>query len=80
MENAFSAPMDEVIKLEIEIWSTGMVLEAGEKLVLKVSGHFMAAVKIEALQGTFSVCNEGSHVVYYGVELASYVEVPVAQT
>ena len=74
MGNAFSAPMDEVMRLEIEIWSTRIVFETGEKLVLKVSGHSIAPVNFEA----FPVCNEGSHVVYYENQRTSYIEVPAA--
>ena len=49
MGKASSAPVDEVMRLEIEIWSTGMVLEAGERLVLKVSEHSIALVDFGAL-------------------------------
>ena len=49
MGKASSAPVDEVMRLEIEIWSTGMVLEAGERLVLKVSEHSIAPVDFGAL-------------------------------
>ncbi|KAJ5370561.1 Alpha/Beta hydrolase protein [Penicillium cataractarum] len=43
----------EPMRLEIEIWPTGMLFEPGEQLVMKVSGHFMAPAEFEALQGTF---------------------------
>lgn len=69
----------EPMRLEIEIWPTGMLFEPGEQLVMKISGHFMAPVEFEALQGTFPVRNEGEHSVSWGGACASYLEIPTVK-
>ncbi|GKZ34715.1 hypothetical protein AbraIFM66950_005070 [Aspergillus brasiliensis] len=43
--------------LEIDIWPTGMLFEPGEKLIMKISGQFMAPAEFEALHGRFPGCN-----------------------
>ncbi|KAF9886277.1 hypothetical protein FE257_011890 [Aspergillus nanangensis] len=68
-------PVGEVMRLEIEVWPTGMLFDAGEQLVMKISGHFMAPVEFEALQGTFPVRNKGQHSVFWGGASASYLEI-----
>jgi predicted acyl esterase len=68
------------IRLEIDIWPTGIEFDTGEQLVLKVSGHFMGPAEFLHLQGTFPVTNEGEHTLWWGAEHASYIEVPLLAT
>lgn len=56
----------EAMRLEIEIWPTGMLFEPGEQLVVKISGQFMGPTEFETLQGTFPVRNEGQHTISWG--------------
>lgn len=65
--------------LEIDIWPTGMLFEPGEKLIMKISGHFMAPAEFEALQGRFPGCNRGKHSVLWGRTFASYLDVPTVK-
>lgn len=69
----------EELRLEIEIWPTGMLFEPGEQLVMKISGHFMGPAEFEPLQGTFPVCNQGRHLVRWGGSSASYLEIPTVK-
>ena len=68
-------PRGEVVRLEVCIWPTGMVFEAGESLVLKMAGHDMALAEFEHLQGAFRVVNEGRHFVHFGEGRENYLEV-----
>ena len=70
-------PRGEVVRLEVYLWPTGMVFEAGESLVLKIAGHDMAPVDFEQLQGAFRVVNEGKHFVHFGEGRENYLEVYV---
>lgn len=67
----------EVVRLEIDIWPTGILFQPEEKLVLKISGHPMSPVDFESLQGTFSVTNQEEHVIFWGGKFPSYLEIPV---
>lgn len=70
-------PRGEVVRLEVFIWPTGMVFEAGESLVLKIAGHDMALAEFEHLRGAFTVVNEGKHFVHFGEGRENYLEVYV---
>jgi predicted acyl esterase len=67
-------PSREVVRLEVFIWPTGIVFEAGESLVLKIAGHDMALAEFEHLQGAFRVVNKGKHFVHFGSEKENYLE------
>ncbi|OCL02189.1 alpha/beta-hydrolase [Glonium stellatum] len=69
-------PPGEVVKLEIGIWPSGIVFEAGERLVFKVAGHQMTLAEFEPLRGGFKTGNKGRHVVHLGSEHPSHVFVP----
>jgi uncharacterized protein len=56
----------EVVRLEVPIWPCGMAFEAGEKLVLKVSGHDMRFAEFPPLYGSFRSGNKGTHKIYCG--------------
>ena len=66
----------EIVKLEIGIWPTGIVFEAGEKLVLKISGHQMTLAEFVPLREAFKTGNKGRHTVHVGQEYPSHVIVP----
>lgn len=59
-------PPGNVVKLEIPIWPCGMAFEAGERLVLKISGHDMRLAEFTGLAGKFRSGNKGVHKVYCG--------------
>lgn len=51
-------------------------IEAGEKLVLRVSGHDMRLGEFPPLRGAFSSGNNGKHVLHVRGAYDSCVEVP----
>ena len=65
-----------VVRLEIPIWPSGIIFEPGEKLVLKVSGHPMVLAEFPQLRGQYAPANRGKHVVHFGGENESFVELP----
>ncbi|GKZ84471.1 hypothetical protein AnigIFM56816_009804 [Aspergillus niger] len=67
-------PQGDTIELHMSLWPTGMIFEAGEKLIVKVAGHDMRLVDFEQLQGTFNVTNEGKHYVHFAERYNNYVE------
>jgi predicted acyl esterase len=69
----------QIVRLEIGIWPTGMVFEAGEKLVLKVAGHHMALAEFEPLRGKFVAGNRGMHFLHVGEQYESCVEIPLVE-
>ncbi|EME41283.1 hypothetical protein DOTSEDRAFT_176333 [Dothistroma septosporum NZE10] len=69
----------DVVKLDIGIWPGGMIFEAGEKLVLKISGHPMTLAEFPQLWGSHKTENKGRHVVHFGGGTPSYVQVPFVE-
>ncbi len=69
-------PPGQVVKLEMSLWPAAIQWEAGEKLVFKVGGHPMTLAELEVLRGQFKGDNAGDHVVHFGGEYASFIEVP----
>ncbi|KAI9038927.1 uncharacterized protein KD926_010141 [Aspergillus affinis] len=70
-------PPGAVVSLLIPIWPVGMVFEARESLMLRISGHDMALPEAEALRLTSPVDeNRGRHTVYTGGEHESYIVIP----
>ena len=69
----------EVVKLEIGMWPTGMIFEAGEQLVLKVAGHPLVLAEFEPLRGAFQSGNKGNHVLHIGGSYDSHVVVPFVE-
>ncbi|PLB49728.1 alpha/beta-hydrolase [Aspergillus steynii IBT 23096] len=68
----------EVVPLKIPIWPVGIVFEAGEGLMLRVSGHDMSLPETEIMRLTAPVDeNQGVHTVYTGGETGSYLVLPV---
>ncbi|ROW02143.1 hypothetical protein VSDG_02372 [Cytospora chrysosperma] len=62
-----------VVRLENWIWPTGMIFEEGEQLVLCVAGHNLSMPELKGLPPTATV-NKGKHVVHFGNEYESYLE------
>jgi predicted acyl esterase len=69
--------MGSIVKLQIDLWPTGMIFDKGEKLVLKISGHDMRLVDFEMLQGSFQVANKGKHFVHLGGEMENHLDLHV---
>lgn len=59
-------PKGKIVKLEIGIWQTGIVFDAGEKLILKVSGHNMTLAEFPPLRGQIPNANVGQHLIHCG--------------
>jgi predicted acyl esterase len=72
-------PLGEIVRLEIWIWPAAVQFEAGEKMVVRVSGHDMRLAEFEQLRGKFVTGNQGRHTLHIGGEYASFVEVPVVK-
>ncbi|KAH6950130.1 Alpha/Beta hydrolase protein [Fusarium avenaceum] len=66
----------QIVKLEIGLWSAGIVFEAGEKLMLRVAGHHMVVAEFEHLRGGFKTENKGRHKVHIEPEYQSHVILP----
>jgi predicted acyl esterase len=69
----------QVVRLGIGIWAAGIQFEAGEKLVLRVSGHDMRLPEFESLRGKFNTGNKGRHVVHMGGEYDSHIVLPLLE-
>ncbi len=66
----------EIVKLEIGIWNGAIQWEAGEKLIVRVSGHDMRLAEFPQLRGTFTCINKGKHMLHFGGEYCSRIEIP----
>ncbi|KAF9891443.1 hypothetical protein FE257_003909 [Aspergillus nanangensis] len=67
-----------VVPLLIPIWPVGMVFEAGEGLMLRISGHDMALPEAEFLRLTCPIDeNRGKHTIHTGGEHESYLVIRV---
>ncbi|KAJ6029759.1 uncharacterized protein N7446_010891 [Penicillium canescens] len=70
-------PRGQVVRMEIGLWQTGIVFDAGEKIVLKVSGHNMTLAEFPPLRGALLNGNVGSHYVHFGGSYQSHLLVPL---
>jgi predicted acyl esterase len=66
-----------VVELEIGLWQTGMAFEAGERLILKISGHPMTLAEYPQLRGKESLDNKGFHRLHMGGEHPSSITIPL---
>ncbi|KAF1939301.1 alpha/beta-hydrolase [Clathrospora elynae] len=55
----------EIVRLSIQLWPMGLVFEAGEKLVLKISGGEIGARQLPHLPAIPNA-NKGKHVLHFG--------------
>ncbi|KAJ5392912.1 hypothetical protein N7465_011886 [Penicillium sp. CMV-2018d] len=69
-------PRGQVVRLEIGLWQTGIVFDAGEKIVLKVSGHNMTLAEFPPLRGALLNENVGRHYLHFGGSYQSHLLVP----
>lgn len=70
-------PRGTVVRLEIGLWQTGIVFNAGEKLVLKVCGHNMTLAEFPPLRGALPNGNVGRHSLHFGGSFQSHLLVPL---
>ena len=69
--------MGEIVELMVPVWPIGVVYEAGEGLLLRISGHDMSLPEIEALKPREPRDeNRGQHIVHTGGEYDSYLVLP----
>ena len=69
-------PPGQVVKLEMSLWPAAIQWDAGEKLIFKIGGHPMTLAELEVLRGQHKGDNAGDHVVHFGGEYSSFIEVP----
>lgn len=69
----------DIVRLEIAIWPTAMAFEPGEKLILKMAGHPLILAEFEPLRGLFVGDNKGRHVVHFGGQYKSSIEIPLVE-
>lgn len=72
-------PNGKIVKLDIGIWQTGIVFDAGEKLILKVSGHNMTLAEFPPLRGQLPNANVGKHHLHCGGANQSKLVVPLVE-
>lgn len=65
-----------IVKLDIPTWPSGIIFEPNEQLILKISGHPMVPAEFPQLRGSYIPENKGQHIVYFGGEQVSYVDIP----
>lgn len=63
----------EVVSLEIQLWPTGIVFEAGEKLILRISGEKLGVLSLPHLIKEPNP-NQGKHVLHLGGQFASRLQ------
>lgn len=68
-------PPGQVVRLEIGLWPGAMHFEKGEKLIFKVSGHSMTLAEFAPLRGQFKTQNIGQHVLHFGGQYDSRIEI-----
>lgn len=70
-------PPGTIVELQIGLWQTGITFEAGEKLMLKVSGHNMVLAEFPPLRGKESQENRGVHHVHMSGATPSSITIPL---
>ncbi|KAL0940498.1 x-pro dipeptidyl-peptidase c-terminal non-catalytic domain-containing protein [Colletotrichum truncatum] len=63
----------DVVRLEIQLWPTGIVFEAGEKLVLKISGEKIGIAALPTLAKAPNP-NKGKHVLHVGGQFEGHLQ------
>jgi predicted acyl esterase len=68
-----------IVPLLIPIWPVGIVFEAGEGLMIRISGHDMSLPEVEMLRIIEPVDqNRGRHIIHTGGIHESYIDLPVS--
>jgi predicted acyl esterase len=70
-------PPGTVVKLEIGLWPSGMLFDAGESIVLKVAGHHMTLAEFAPQRGLFTTGNKGIHHLHVGGINSSCIVIPL---
>ena len=65
----------EIVPVEVEIFPTSRIWHKGEKLQIRVAGHYIRDPWFEPF--TWETNNKGEHVVYAGGKYDSYLQIPV---
>ncbi len=65
----------EIVPVEIEIFPISRIWHKGEKLQIRVAGHYIRDPWFEPF--TWELCNKGTHVIHTGREYDSYLQIPV---
>ncbi|UZJ53640.1 hypothetical protein CBS101457_002960 [Exobasidium rhododendri] len=77
-DRSVSIPPGTVISLRIGFWPTGMTLDAGESLVLRVAGHSLVLPEFKVMTPDRPTdFNKGRHTVHTGGQYDSQLIVPV---
>lgn len=69
----------QVYRLEVPIWPSGISFNAGESLILKVSGHYMSMMEFDFLNEQRGAANKGNHTLHLGHEEGSHLIVPLVE-
>jgi hypothetical protein len=72
-----TVPRGQIVRLEIGLWQTGIVFDAGERIVLKVSGHNITLAEFPQLRGALRIGNIGRHHLDFGGSYQSHLIVPL---
>ena len=65
----------EIVPVEVEIFPVSRIWHKGEKLQIRVAGHYIRDPWFEPF--SWELCNRGEHVVYTGGKYDSYLQIPV---
>lgn len=68
----------EIVCLEIPLWPSGMIFEAGESMRLEVKGHEPILPEFPALDRVPVNLNRGMHVIHSGQRYPSTLTVPLS--
>lgn len=72
-------PPGTIVPLEITLWPMGMILAAGEGIMLRVAGHFLSAPSVEAMKAQEPDDeNIGQHYLHTGGGRDSCLILPIA--
>ncbi|KAF7561333.1 hypothetical protein G7046_g2830 [Stylonectria norvegica] len=69
----------DIVCLEIPLWPSGMILQAGEAIRLEVKGHEVTLPEFPALDRVPTNLNSGMHVIYSGKDYPSSLILPLSQ-
>jgi uncharacterized protein len=71
-------PPGQVICLDIPLWPSGIIFEAGESIRLEIKGHEVTLPEFPALDRVPENLNRGKHVVHTGPEYPSSIVLSLA--
>ena len=69
----------EIVRLEIPLWPSGMIFNAGESMRLEVKGHEVTLPEFPALDRVPTNLNRGMHIIHSGKDYPSCLIVPLSQ-